>query len=49
MTNITKMKYQLLKYAPFNPLKGEFRILPVRKNAARLTPLRQLAEGWEGL
>jgi hypothetical protein len=35
---------------PLNPPKGDFRTVQVRQDSAkeRLTPLRQLAEGWEG-
>jgi hypothetical protein len=33
---------------PLNPALRNFRTVLVQQNSARLTPLRQLAEGWEG-
>jgi hypothetical protein len=45
---IEEIKNQLLKYDPLNPPRGDFRTVQVRQDPARLTPLRQLAEGWEG-
>jgi hypothetical protein len=38
----------MLKYDPLHPPKGNFRTVQIRQDSARLTPLRQLAEGWEG-
>jgi hypothetical protein len=42
------MKFQMLKYDPLNPPRGDFRSVKVKDSSATLTPLRQLAEGWEG-
>jgi hypothetical protein len=42
------MKNQKLQYDPLNPPKGDFRTVQVKQVSARLTPLRQLAEGGEG-
>ncbi len=42
------MKHQLLKYDPLNPPKVDFKIVLTKQVAERLTPLRHLAEGWEG-
>jgi hypothetical protein len=42
------MKYITIKYDPLNSALRNFRTVQVRQDTARLTPLRQLAEGWEG-